>query len=160
MNELKKSLENEQKIRRDSLQDLLYKTGDTKKERVYDFRKYRTMQSFGITISNGTTILENAYNDQMYLKDTINNLKKSVRPRLPGKIDEKELTLKNVNELLAGRKWDINSFESGIFPMRTVNAADMDDYHYIFDNELRSEGTLTPKILATPPIILDPPSKG
>ena len=121
MNELKKSLENEQKIRRDALQDLLYKTGDTKKERVYDFRKYRTMQSFGITISNGTTILENAYNDQMYLKDTINNLKKSVRPRLPCKIDEKELTLKNVNELLAGRKWDINSFESGIFPMRTVN---------------------------------------
>ena len=121
MNELKRSLENEQKIRRDALQDLLYKTGDTKKERVYDFRKYRTMQSFGITISNGTTILENAYNDQMYLKDTINNLKKSVRPRLPGKIDEKELTLKNVNELLAGRKWDINSFESGIFPMRTVN---------------------------------------
>ena len=96
----------------------------------------------------------------MYLKDTINNSKKSVRPRLPGKIDEKELTLKNVNELLAGRKWDINSFESGIFPMRAVNAADMDDYHYIFDNELRSEGTLTPKILATPPIILDPPSKG
>ena len=79
------------------------------------------MQTFGITISNGTTILENAYNDQMYLKDTINNLKKSVRPRLPGKIDEKELTLKNVNELLAGRKWDINSFESGICPMRTVN---------------------------------------
>ena len=52
MNELKRSLENEQKIRRDALQDLLYKTGDTKKERVYDFRKYRTMQSFGITISN------------------------------------------------------------------------------------------------------------
>ena len=83
-----------------------------------------------------------------------------MRPRLPGKIDEKELTLKNVNELLTGRKWDINSFESGILPMRTVNAADMDDYHYIFDNELRSKGTLTPKTLATPPIILDPPSKG
>lgn len=83
MNELKKSLENEQKIRRDALQDLLYKTGDTKKERVYDFRKYRTMQSFGITISNGTTILENAYNDQMYLKDTINNLKKICKTKTP-----------------------------------------------------------------------------
>ena len=73
MNEIKNSIEIEQKVKRNALQDLLYKTGDTKKDRVYDFRKYRTMHSFGIAISNGTTTLENTYNDLMYLKDAINN---------------------------------------------------------------------------------------
>ena len=73
MNEIKNSLEIEQKIKRNAPQDLLYKTGDTKKDKVYDFRKYRTMHSFGIAIPNGTTTLENTYNDLMYLKDAINN---------------------------------------------------------------------------------------
>ena len=44
-------------------------------------------------ISNGTTTLESAYNDQVYLKEAVDNFKKSMRPRLLEKIDEKELTV-------------------------------------------------------------------
>ena len=47
---------------------MLYKAGNPKKDRVYDFWKYKTLWSFGIVISNGTTTLENAYSDQVYLK--------------------------------------------------------------------------------------------
>lgn len=49
-------------------ENLLYKAGNPKKDRVYDFWKYKTLWSFGIVISNGTTTLENAYSDQVYLK--------------------------------------------------------------------------------------------
>ena len=62
------------------------------------------MQYFGLAISNGTTTLENSANDQVYLKDANNNLKKSTRPWLQEKIYGKELTLKNVNDLLKGRR--------------------------------------------------------
>ena len=34
---------------------------------------------------NGTITLENAYSDQVYLKEAIDNFKKSSRPRLLGK---------------------------------------------------------------------------
>ena len=44
---------------------------------VYGFRKYRTMQSIGTTISNRTATPDNATNDQVYLKDSTNNFKKS-----------------------------------------------------------------------------------
>ena len=44
-------------------EDLLYKTGDTKKGKVYDFQKYGTIQSLRISLSNGTTTLKNAIND-------------------------------------------------------------------------------------------------
>ena len=71
----------------------------------------------GLAILNGTTTVENAANDQVYLKDAIDNFKKYSKPRLPEKISEKELTLKNTNDLLTRREWLINAFESEIFPM-------------------------------------------
>ena len=58
---------------------MLCKTGDTKKDRVYDFQKYKTMWSLGLVISNGATTLENATNDQVYLKGAFHNFKKSAR---------------------------------------------------------------------------------
>ena len=67
-------------------------------------------------------------------------------------------------------QWVINAFDSGIFPMRTVNfaaaaaaAADDDDNEddddYIYDDEFYPKGALTPapKTPGTPPIILEPP---
>lgn len=62
------------------------------------------MQSLGVSILNGTIALENSINDQVYLKEAINNLRNSTGPRLPEKIDEKELTLENANEILTGRQ--------------------------------------------------------
>ena len=51
------------------------------------------MRSFGIAISNGTTGVENAYNDQAYLKQAINDLKKTARSRLQ-KTMKKNLLIK------------------------------------------------------------------
>ena len=99
---------------------MLYKTADIHKDRAYDFQEYRTRCYLELEILNGTTTLDNTTNDQVYLKDAIDNFKKSARPRLQEKINEKELTLKNVTDLLTGRLWIINAFESGIFPMTYI----------------------------------------
>ena len=45
--------------------------------------------------------------------------------------------------------WVINVFESGIFPMASVNDVGDDNDHYICDDELYSKGNLTPKTSAT-----------
>ena len=42
---------------------------------MYDFGKYKTMSSLGLSISNRTTALENAINDQVYPKEAINSFK-------------------------------------------------------------------------------------
>ena len=58
-------------------------------------------------------------------------------PRLLEKINENELTLKNANELLTGRKWVINVFERRIFPVKGVNIDDGDyDYLYIYGEDI------------------------
>ena len=81
---------------------------------MYDFR---TRLCDLLDKLNGTTTLENAINDQVHLK---------LPPQK--KIDEKESTPKNTNELLKGRPRFINAFESGIFPMKTVNGAAADGF--------------------------------
>lgn len=75
--------ETEQKTNRENF---LYKTGDTKNNRVYELRKYKTMQSFESAISNVITSLENAVIDEVYLKDTIGKICKT---KIPKNIDEK-----------------------------------------------------------------------
>ena len=97
INELKSYLEFERRIDREGL---LYKNGDTKKDRLYDFRKHKAMQFFGLALSNGTITLDNAVNDQVYLKDSIDNFKKSTKSRSQEQINNIELTLKNANNLL------------------------------------------------------------
>ena len=92
------------------------------KKVVYDFRIFRTMRSIEISITNGTTTLNNALNDQVHLRDAIDNFKKSMRAKL-----------KNANELLIRRQRIINAFMSAIFPMRTVNVDDSDYDHFIYD---------------------------
>ena len=52
-------------------------------------------------------------------------------------MNENELTLKNANELLTGRKWVINVFERRIFPVKGVNIDDGDyDYLYIYGEDI------------------------
>ena len=65
MNELEKLLEIEQKSNR---VDFLYKTSDTK------------IGYLEISISNGTTTIENNIIDQVYLKDEVDDFEKTARP--------------------------------------------------------------------------------
>ena len=60
INELQKPVKIEQIIKRE---DLLYKTGDTKKDTVHDFRKFKTKPSLGIGILNGIITRHNTVDD-------------------------------------------------------------------------------------------------
>ena len=75
---------------------------------------------------NRTTTLENVVNDQLYLNNANENLRKSARPRLLEKINEKELKLKYETELFKGKQWVNKACETGTFPIKTANV----DYHY------------------------------
>lgn len=79
-------------------------------EKIYS----KTILSLGLAISSGTTTLNNVANDEVYLKDQIYNFEKSTRPRLPGKRNEKELTLKNKIDFVKKRQWLVNAFKSRI----------------------------------------------
>ena len=82
----------------------------------------------------------------MYLIDAINCFKKSTRARLSEKIYEKDVTLKNTNELIKGKQWVIKAFESGTFSLKTSLV--------LYVDELHPNRILTPWTPATPPIIL------
>ena len=71
INELKKLIESDQKI-----VGMIWHVRmviPKKKNRVYDFRKYKAMQSLGISILNRSNTLKNATNDQVYLNDVTDN---------------------------------------------------------------------------------------
>ena len=125
---------------------MLYKIDGRKKGGLYEFQKYRTLRVFGLTILNVTISIENAINDHVYQKDAINSFKESARPNLQEKV-KKELTLKNTNKLLKRRHWNINWFNSEIFPLRTINVVAYNDYddHFICDHEMYPSGALTPR---------------
>ena len=77
------------------------------------------MESYELAILNRTTTLENVVNDQVYLNNANENLRKSARPRLLEKINEKEITPKNANDLLTWRQCVIEVSESGVFSIRS-----------------------------------------
>ena len=52
---------------------------------MYNFRKYKTFQSFGLPISNRAATFDNATNEQVYPKAATDSFKKSPWPRPPKK---------------------------------------------------------------------------
>ena len=55
-----------------------------------------------------------------------------MRSRLQENINEKELTLKNSTQLLKGRQWVINAFDSGILSVKGVNVNNNNEYDHSF----------------------------
>ena len=88
-------------------------------------------QSLEVGIWNRNIALDYADNDQVNLKYTINKFKKITKPRNLQKKNEKELSLKNVEDILTGRQWVNNPFESGIFPVRNMSISDDEDFFYL-----------------------------
>ena len=60
--ELNKIVQMKKKFNRD---DLIYKTGNKKKDKAYDFRKFMTIRSFGKEISNNDLSLDDLIEQQM-----------------------------------------------------------------------------------------------
>ena len=96
------------------------------------------------------------------LQYAIDNLKKLTKPKIQEKKDEKDLTLKNMEEFHTERQLVIDAFENGTFSMRNIGIIDDDDddHHHIYDDELYAERVSTQRTPATLPIILETPPKG
>ena len=88
--EIKKVIEIEQ---RNNGEDLTHKTGNTKNDKINDFQKCKTMQSYGKDISNGTTTLDSTSDDQVNIKNATDNFNKSATLRILKKNYQKILLL-------------------------------------------------------------------
>ena len=59
--------------------DLIYKIGNKKKDKAYDFQKFKTIRSFGREIYNNDLSLDVALEQQIRLKDDNNIFKESTK---------------------------------------------------------------------------------
>ena len=89
----------EQKLNRG---DLIYKTGNKRRDKTYDFQKFKTIQSFGrerISIIFSITRCR-----QVNLQDAIYELKESTKGKTLEKKEKKTKTLNNAVRFLRGKK--------------------------------------------------------
>ena len=61
----------------------IYKTGNKKKDKTYDFWKFKTIRSFGIKLSNNNLSLDDALEQWIRLKDDFDIYKESTKPKQP-----------------------------------------------------------------------------
>ena len=78
--------------------DLIYKTGNEKKDKIQDFQKFKTIRSFEREIYNNDLSLDDVIEQQIRLKDytdiykTYNTIE-STKPKESVKKEKKSLTL-------------------------------------------------------------------
>ena len=60
---------------------LIYKTGDKKRDKTFDFQKFETTRSFGKEIYNNDSALDDALEITIILKDNIDIFKESAKPK-------------------------------------------------------------------------------
>ena len=141
--ELKKLVGMEDNLNRDGL---IYEAGNKKKDKTYDFQKFKTIRSVGREIYCNLPP-DDAFEKQISLKNDIDIFKESTKPEKSVK-KEKKITLKNTIILLNGRHSILNAFECEIFP----KGKQVKELRSILDKQLR---ILTPKeILQRLPIAL------
>ena len=76
--------------------DLIYKIGNKKKDKTYDFQKFKVITSFGREILNNDLSLDDAFEQQIKSKDDIDNFKGPKKPKESVKKKKKKtLTLRN-----------------------------------------------------------------
>ena len=73
-----KVVEIENKINRDYL---IYKTGNKENDRRYDFQISKSIRSFGRDIHNNDLSLDRALEQQIRVKDDVDNLELSAKPK-------------------------------------------------------------------------------
>ena len=70
---------------------MIYKTANKKKDKTYDFQKFKTIRSFGRETYSSILTLNDALEGQIHLKDKIVKFKESAKPKNPETI-KKSLT--------------------------------------------------------------------
>ena len=76
--ELNKIVKMKNKINRD---DLIYKTGNKKNDKAYDFQNFKTIRSFGREIYHNNLSLDDASKFQIILKDDIDIFNEFTKPK-------------------------------------------------------------------------------
>ena len=62
--------------------DLIYKTGNKRKDKTYDFQKFTTIRSSGKEIYSNSLSLDGALEQEIKLKDDIDIFKESTKPQI------------------------------------------------------------------------------
>ena len=116
INEIKKW---EEKIKR---KDLTYKANEYK----YDFQQYETIRSFGEGIYTGEINIYEAEMDQRNLLENMVEFNEKSRPRKKEDKEKERDTFESVNALYESRELTLNSFKTGIFPIKATKGTRKD----------------------------------
>ena len=108
INEIKRTEEIEKNVDRDKM---VYKSTS----RVYDFRGFKTIRTYGNDIINNVTSLKAANLEQANLMAHFYDFTKNTKPQNSEKKKLKSDVLNSVGALAKGREVVFNAFRSGIF---------------------------------------------
>ena len=86
--ELNKIVEIENKI---DGKELIYKTGNKKKDKTYDFQKFKSIRFFWREIYNNDLSLDDALEQQIISKDDVEIFLKSTKPKESLKKEKKSI---------------------------------------------------------------------
>ena len=86
----------------------------------YDFKQYETIRSFGESIYTGKSFIDEAEEYQNNLiKNMVEYNNKSRPKNKEGKVKKRD-TFESLNALYKGQELTLNTFKSGIFPMKAT----------------------------------------
>ena len=108
INEIKRTEEIEKNVDRDKM---VYKSTS----RIYDFRGFKTIRTYGNDIINNVTSLKAANLEQANLMAHFYDFTKNTKPQNSEKKKLKSDVLNSVGSLAKGREVMFNAFRSGIF---------------------------------------------
>ena len=110
--EIEKSINIEQEVNRDYL---FYKTGKKKKSKTYYLQKFKTIISFGTEIYNSDFELNDAFKEQIKLKNQIDNFNQYTKPKSLYVKEEKVMNYKNPNRPFKGKKKFLKGLKAKYF---------------------------------------------
>ena len=95
-------------------------------EYKYNFQNFRTINTFGRDIQNGTITLKEADKDQSDSLVEILNFRRQLQPKKYGEKQQKDDVLENLYNLSEGRERVLNAFDSKIFPIKIAGTGFLD----------------------------------
>ena len=83
--------------------NLIYKKRNKKKDKTYDFQKFKAIRSFGREVYNNYLSLDDALELQIRLKDDIDIFKESTKPKASLRKEKKALTRRRTYKYFRSR---------------------------------------------------------
>ena len=89
-------------------------------KRVYYFRTFKTIRTFGRNIYEGKITIDDADDEQSYLALEIDHFIKDTRPTSAINNQQRKIVIKNLHDLLKGREMFLNGFKSKTFLTKSI----------------------------------------